>query len=133
MMSGVRRVKAEWLAMKSGGFLCDRIGGKPSHRDKRVVGNNAGRVLVGRLARDDFTQGKIGEAHSGRSQDQGPVASHQLPDAEADHVYEKMLIGNDDRGAAEKNGLHKIISRVVRFRLLINSRTASSLRRRSGR
>jgi hypothetical protein len=112
MMSGVRRVNAEWFAMKSGGFLCDRIGGKPGQRDKRIVRRDAGHFLVGRLAGDDFAQGEISEAHSGRSQDQGPVASHQLPDAKTNHINEKMLIGNDDQGAVEKSGLHKNVNRV---------------------
>src|SRR5438270_4969625 len=101
MMSGVRRVKAEWFAMKSGGLLCDRTSRKANDRDEGVVRLNTGRGFISHFAGDEFAQREIGEAHSRRRQDQGPRSSHQLPDAEANQINEKVRIRNDARSAAQ--------------------------------
>jgi len=62
---------------------------------------------MGQLAGDHFAQSDIGKAHAGRRLDQRSVSPHQLPDAEAHDIDEKMLIRNGGGGAMKKSSLHK--------------------------
>src|SRR5947207_993675 len=128
MMSGVRRVKPEWLAMILSRLLFDTRVRKRYDGHERVVRPDARRHLVTQFPRDHFTKGHVGKAHSRRRRDQRPMSSHQLPDPKANEIHEKMLIGQDGRGVAEKSGLHKIgWPREVESVSLISSRTASRL------
>jgi hypothetical protein len=87
-------------------FFFNTTGRKPKHGHERVVRENTGRDLKTQVARDDFTEGDISQAHSGRRRDQGPVAAHQLPNAQANNIDEEMLVRDDGDGAVEKSGLH---------------------------
>jgi hypothetical protein len=54
---------------------------------------------VGELARNDFAEGDVGQAHAWRGGDQWPVTAHQLPDSEPNDIHEKMLVRDRRQGA----------------------------------
>jgi len=63
---------------------------KSNNGGEGAIGLYAGRDLVTQFPSNHFAQGHISEAHPGRSQDQRPVPTDQLPDPLPNNVYQKL-------------------------------------------